>query len=238
MRSNPCSWFGQCCRPHAPSARAAHEATRPADPIGRALLMTGWIKICGMTSAEAVAAAMAAGVDAIGFVFAPSVRRVSAKRAAELALPARRQLTCVAVMQHPEQDAVDEIVRELRPDLLQTDLEDFTQLRLPQRLARLPVVRAGSAPLSEYPARLLFEGARSGTGEVGDWQRAAELAGRTRLVLAGGLHAGNVAEAIRAVRPFGVDTSSGVELRPGIKCATKIVAFVHAARAAFAELNP
>jgi phosphoribosylanthranilate isomerase len=190
-----------------------------------------------MTSAEGVAAAVAAGVDAIGFVFAPSARRVSAERAAQLALPARRHLTCVAVTQHPEQYAVDEIVRELRPDLLQTDLEDFTQLHLPHRLARLPVVRAGGAPLSEYPARLLFEGARSGTGEVNDWERAAELAGRTRLILAGGLHAGNVGEAIRAVRPFGVDTSSGVELRPGVKCATKILDFVRAARAAFGEIN-
>jgi phosphoribosylanthranilate isomerase len=200
--------------------------------------VTGWIKICGMSSAEGVAAAVGAGVDAIGFVFAPSLRRVSAERAAELALPARRHVTCVAVMQHPEQHAVDEIVRELRPELLQTDLEDFSHLRLPQRLSRLPVVRSGSPPLSEYPARVLFEGARSGSGEVSEWPQAAEIAGRTRLILAGGLHAGNVAEAIRAVRPFGVDTSSGVESRPGVKCATKIAEFVRAARAAFGQISP
>ena len=199
--------------------------------------MTGWIKICGMTSAEGVAAAVAAGADAIGFVLAPSVRRVSAERAAELALPARRHVTCVAVTQHPGQYAVDEMVREFRPDLLQTDLEDFPNLHLPQRLARLPVVRSDSPPLSAYPPRLLFEGARSGTGELSDWPRAAELAAQTRLILAGGLHAGNVAEAIRTVRPFGVDTSSGVELRPGVKCATKIREFVLAARAAFGEIN-
>jgi len=201
------------------------------------LPVSGWIKICGMTSAEAVAAAVVAGVDAIGFVFAPSVRRVSAERAAELALPVRRHLTCIAVAQHPEQQLVDEIVRELRPDLLQTDLEDFARLHLPQRVARLPVLRTGSAPLSEYPVRLLFEGAHSGSGELSDWQHAAELAGHTRLILAGGLDAGNVGAAIRAVRPFGVDTSSGVELRPGIKCATKILEFVRAARTAFAEIG-
>ena len=200
--------------------------------------MSGWIKICGMTSAEGVAAALAAGVDAIGFVFAPSVRRVSAERAAELALPVRRRLTCVAVTQHPDQQMADEIVRGLRPDLLQTDLDDFAQLRLPHRVARLPVLRAGHAPLEEYPPRLLFEGARSGTGEVSDWQQAAALATRTRLILAGGLHAGNVGEAIRAVRPFGVDTSSGVELRPGVKDANKILEFVQVARAAFGEINP
>ncbi len=199
--------------------------------------MSGWIKICGMTSAEGVTAALEAGVDAIGFVFASSVRRVSAERAAELARPARQRLTCIAVTQHPDQHLVDEIVRSFHPDLLQTDLEDFARLHLPQRLARLPVVRATDAARADYPARLLFEGERSGTGEVGDWQRAAALARRTRLILAGGLHAGNVAAAIRAVRPFGVDVSSGVEARPGVKSTTKIMAFVQAARAAFSEIE-
>ena len=199
--------------------------------------MTGWIKICGMTTAEGIAAAAAAGVDAVGFVFAPSVRRVTAERAAELARAVRRQLTCVAVTQHPDQFAVDEIVRSFHPDLLQSDLEDFAQLHLPQRLARLPVVRATHAPLAGYPARLLFEGAQSGSGEVSDWQQAATIARRTRLVLAGGLHAGNVGAAIRAVRPFGVDASSGVEAQPGVKSTAKIVEFVQAARAAFSEID-
>ena len=199
--------------------------------------MSGWIKICGMTSIEGVDAALAAGADAIGFVFAPSVRRVSAERAAELARTVRAQLTCVAVTRHPAQTEIDEIVRNLRPDLLQSDLEDFAQLHLPQRLARLPVVRTTHAPLAEYPAKLLFEGEHSGSGAVGDWPQAAALARHTRLVLAGGLHAGNVAEAIRAVRPFGVDTSSGVEVRPGVKSAAKISEFVQAARAAFSEIE-
>lgn len=199
--------------------------------------MSGWIKICGMTSAEGVAAALAAGVDAIGFVFAPSVRRIDAERAGELALPARQRLTCVAVTQHPDQPTVDAIVRGLRPDLLQSDLDDFAQLHLPQRVARLPVLRAGEGARTEYPPRVLFEGTRSGTGTVSDWQRAAALATHTRLILAGGLHAGNVAEAIRVVRPFGVDTSSGVELRPGVKDANKILEFVRVARAAFSEMH-
>ena len=83
---------------------------------------------------------------------------------------------------------------------------------------------------------MLFEGARSGTGEVSDWTQAAALAKRTRLILAGGLHAGNVGEAIRLVRPFGVDTSSGVELQPGVKSTAKMIEFVQAARAAFSEI--
>jgi len=199
--------------------------------------MTGWIKICGMTTAEAVNAALQAGVDAIGFVFAPSPRRVSPERAAELTRTVRQQLTCVAVTQHPGQQEIDAIVQEFHPDLLQTDIDDLARLHLPRRLARLPVVRAPDAPLADYPVRILYEGARSGSGEAGDWAQAAALARQTRLVLAGGLHAGNVAAAIRAVRPFGVDTSSGVETRPGLKSAEKISEFVKAARQAFGEID-
>jgi phosphoribosylanthranilate isomerase len=190
-----------------------------------------------MTTAEGVAAAADAGADAIGFVFAESPRRVRADRALELARPVRQQMTCVAVTQHPSQSEVDQIVREFHPELLQTDLDDFAALHLPQRLARLPVLRAGLALPAEYPPRLLFEGARSGSGEVSDWQQAAALARRTRLVLAGGLSADNVAAAIRAVRPFGVDASSGLESRPGYKDTAKITAFVQAARAAFKEIE-
>ena len=207
--------------------------------------MNGWVKVCGITTAEAVAAAAEAGADAIGFVFAASPRRVRADRALELARPVRQQLSCVAVTQHPTQFEVDQIVREFHPEMLQTDLDDFIALHLPQRLARLPVLRAApsgtaaraSGALTEYPPRLLYEGARSGSGEVSDWQQAAEIARHTRLVLAGGLHAGNVAEAIRVVRPFGVDASSGLESRPGVKDTGKITAFVRAARAAFSEIE-
>jgi len=195
----------------------------------------GWIKICGMTDEAAVEAALAAGVDAIGFVFAPSVRRVSPARAYELAEPARDRVTCVAVTQHPSQAQVDEIIAVFRPDMLQTDVDDFASLRLPQTLPRLPVLRSGAATAfgDALPTRLLFEGPRSGSGETTDWQAAAHMASHTHLILAGGLDAGNVSQAILAVRPFGVDTSSGVESQPGVKDAARIAEFVRAARAAF-----
>jgi phosphoribosylanthranilate isomerase len=77
----------------------------------------------------------------------------------------------------------------------------------------------------------MFEGARSGSGEVADWVAAERLARRRELVLAGGLNAHNVGSAIRAVRPYGVDVSSGVESAPGCKSAQKIAEFVDAARA-------
>lgn len=192
-----------------------------------------WIKLCGMTSAEAVDTAVALGVDAIGFVFAPSVRRVEPARAAELATAARGKLDLIAVTQQPTQALLDEIVKALRPDALQADLEDFDRLRLPQTLARLPVLRAGVASCGGWPRRMLFEGPRSGSGETTNWDEAARLARETHLILAGGLNAHNVADAIRAVRPFGVDVSSGIESSPGVKSPEKMTQFVQAARAAF-----
>ena len=82
------------------------------------------------------------------------------------------------------------------------------------------------------PRRILFEGPVSGTGVAGDWAAARRLARCTQLVLAGGLNSGNVAAAIGAVQPFGVDVSSGVEVRPGVKSPEQIVSFASAARAA------
>jgi phosphoribosylanthranilate isomerase len=193
-----------------------------------------WIKICGMTTPEAVAAALDAGADAIGFVFAPSARRLTPQSAAQLAHPARGQVRCVAVTRHPTQAQLEEILAVFSPDVLQTDASDFAALRVPAALERLPVLRAGAALPSRLLPRALFEGAVSGSGVTGDWEAARSLAQRTELVLAGGLTAGNVAAAIERVRPYGVDVSSGVEARPGVKSPAAIVEFVAAARAATA----
>jgi phosphoribosylanthranilate isomerase len=191
-----------------------------------------WIKICGMTTPEAVSAALDASVDAIGFVFADSPRQLTPQAAERLARPARGRLSCVAVTRHPTQAAMDEIVATFAPDLLQTDAADFAALRLPQGLARLPVMRAGEAAPPVLPPRLLFEGPASGAGKPTDWNAARSLARRTELILAGGLNAANVATALAAVEPFGVDVSSGVEARPGLKSPAEIVKFVAAVRAA------
>lgn len=187
-----------------------------------------WIKICGMTTPEAVEACLAADVDAIGFVFAPSVRQVTPARAASLAAPARGRVVCTAVTRHPSQQAIDEIMAVFQPDLLQTDSDDLPGLRLPSQLAWLPVFRSSHARV--LPPRLLFESHTSGSGTTADWTIASQLARRAEVVLAGGLNATNVATAITTVNPFGVDVSSGVEERPGIKSPTEIMRFVSAAR--------
>jgi len=194
-----------------------------------------WIKICGLTDEGALAAALQARADAVGFVFAPSVRQLRPDQAAQLAVTARGRTMLVAVTLQPTQAQVDEIVSVLKPDALQSDLADFAHLQLPETLMRLPVVRVGARSGVALPHRILFEGARSGVGEMTDWHTAAHLALTSELILAGGLHAGNIAAAIGAVRPFGVDVSSGVEYSPGQKSPEKIAQFVAAARAAFQE---
>jgi len=196
-----------------------------------------FIKICGMTTPAAVDAALTCEVDAIGFVFATSVRCVTAARASELAAPARRRVPCVAVTRHPTRAQVDEILRDFKPDILQTDIDDIEALNLPRELAVLPVMRPGPKPACAIPRRVLFEGPVSGSGRTTDWDAAAELALRIEVILAGGLNAGNVAAAIRHVRPFGVDVSSGVEDQPGIKNTELIEKFVAAARMAALELK-
>ncbi len=196
-----------------------------------------FIKICGMTTPVAVAAALACEVDAIGFVFARSVREVNTRRANELAATARHKAACVAVTRHPTREQVAEILRDFKPDILQTDIDDLDGLDLPTTLSVLPVVRPGPQPACALPGRILFEGPVSGSGQTTDWDTAAELALRAQVILAGGLNPVNVGIAVRRVRPFGVDVSSGVEDAPGVKSSEKIEKFVAAARFAALEMN-
>ena len=191
--------------------------------------MAIWVKICGLTTRDAVEAAVAAGADAVGFVFAPSKRRITPSLARELAQDVPRRIPRVAVMLHPTQSQLDEVCASFQPDVLQTDVEDLQTLRVPMGLAVMPVVRSGggAGPYS----RILFEGPVSGVGSTSDWNLAMQLARTTQLVLAGGLNAINIADAIAAVRPFGVDVSSGVEAAPGIKDPARIHEFVRRARA-------
>jgi phosphoribosylanthranilate isomerase len=197
-----------------------------------------WIKICGLTTSAALAAALDMQVDAVGFVFADSPRRLSPQQAVELARCVRGRARRVAVTRHPSQPEADEILRVFRPDVLQGDLADLAALRLPASLELLPVVRDGVTAPPALPRRILFEGADSGSGRTSDWRVAAELARRTALVLAGGLTCHNVGAALAAVRPFGVDVSSGVEERPGVKSPAAIEAFIRATRAAAQSLRP
>jgi phosphoribosylanthranilate isomerase len=194
-----------------------------------------WIKICGMTTPAAVSAALHAQVDAVGFVFADSPRQLTPQAAAGLAAPVRGRIRCVAVTRHPTREALDEILAVFKPDVLQTDMADLDELGPLPGVELLPVLRAGEAVPQRLPGRILFEGPASGAGVVCDWRAARQLARRTRLVLAGGLNVGTVGAALSAVRPFGVDVSSGVEEEHGVKSPLKIMAFVATVHAAAAD---
>ena len=200
----------------------------------------GWIKICGLTREDAVVAALTAGVDAIGFVFAASPRQLTVMQAHMLARAARNSVPCVAVTRHPTAESLREILGDFAPDVWQSDAGDLAVQTGVLKCTVLPVYRSRAAvpdAIAARPVRFLFEGQASGSGALCNWTDAAALAPQVELILAGGLNAQNVAAAIRAVRPFGVDVSSGVESHPGIKSPQKIFEFVRAARAAFQELS-
>ena len=190
------------------------------------------IKICGLRTAADVAAAVAAGADAIGFVFAESVRRVTVAAAREAAAAAPRAVLRVAVMRHPEPAAWRAVLDGFAPDVLQTDAEDFAGLELPAGVRRWPVYREGGiGDAAKLPEEFLYEGPKSGAGEPVDWIFAATLARRGNMILAGGLTAANVGPAVAAVKPWGVDVSSGVEAAPGVKDPARVREFIQAARA-------
>ena len=191
-----------------------------------------FVKICGMNSEEAVAAAVRAGADAIGFVFAESPREVTPERAKELCQHLPGHVVRVAVMRHPERERWQQVLTVFAPDWLQTDAEDLPGIKLPTGTTALPVYRNGNAPAdTDLPDRLLFEGTASGSGRLADWDEAHGLARVAELILAGGLTAANVDDAVRFVKPWGVDVSSGVERARGEKDPAKIEEFVARVRA-------
>ena len=198
-----------------------------------------WIKICGLRTAAAIGTAAEAGADAVGFVFhEPSPRNVPLGLARELQPAVPPGIERVAVFLHPSQALVDAVIETVQPDWLQMDADDLPALRVPDGMKVLPVLRSGPGPRAQsLPARCLLEGARSGVGERADWSVAAAMARHTQLVLAGGLHPANVGEAVREVRPFGVDVSSGVEQERGVKDAALIREFIRAAREAERALS-
>ncbi len=190
------------------------------------------VKICGITDDRALDAAVQAGADAVGFVFAESVRRIAPVDARALANRLPPFVSAVAVTRHPD----DAFLREVLPTLgfpwWQTDIEDLDGVVLPPGLETLPVLREGGALPEPMPGRFVYEGPVSGAGETVDWTTAASIARGGHMVLAGGLSPDNVAEAVRSVRPWAVDVSSGVEDAPGKKEPSRIRAFIAAVREA------
>jgi phosphoribosylanthranilate isomerase len=194
--------------------------------------MSAFVKICGMTDEAAIHAAVEAGADAVGFVFhARSPRNLSVDAAVQLGALVPDGVSRVAVTLHPEAAHWAEIEAQFSPDALQTDIDDFEYLQVADGIEKWPVVREGSDP-QRMPGQFVYEGRKSGQGQTVDWNVAASFAREGRMILAGGLSGANVAEAIEVVRPFGVDVSSAVESRPGVKDPALVREFVMAAKSA------
>ncbi|ANQ84211.1 phosphoribosylanthranilate isomerase [Azoarcus olearius] len=198
------------------------------------------IKICGLTRPDDVRAAVDAGADAIGFVFyPPSPRAVDFGRAAELAALLPPFVTAVGLFVNPTREFVAAACAEVPLQLLQfhgdeTEAECASHGRPWIKAAR---VRAGT-DLVEFCASharargiLLdaFVDGYGGGGKTFDWSLIPPRLGRP-LILSGGLNPSNVEEAVRRVRPWAVDVSSGVEVAKGIKDAARIAAFVAGVR--------
>lgn len=193
--------------------------------------MNTLVKICGLTDSTDVSAVIDAGADAIGFVFAKSVRQVSVEHALDISQQVPKNMLRIAVMLHPTQEAWQIVAEGFSPDVLQTDAADFDYLEVADNIERWPVFREGQVLNTQcMPDTFVYEGSKSGQGKTVDWQAAALLAAKKKMILAGGLGPHNIAEAIRQVHPFGVDVSSAVEASPGRKDAQKIAAFIAAAK--------
>lgn len=207
------------------------------------------VKICGIRLRDHALAAVDAGADMLGFVFAPSRRQVRPEEIAPVAAAARaaaatrgRTVSCVGVFVNEDALQMRAIARQCGLDSIQLSGEEPVELAA--ALAPLTIIKA--VRLDDSPAerawiayesptvRLLVDahapGSYGGAGIIADWERAAVLACHRPILLAGGLTPDNVATAIAQVRPWGVDVSSGVETA-GVKDPSRIHAFIEAVRA-------
>jgi phosphoribosylanthranilate isomerase len=197
-----------------------------------------WVKLCGVRSEADVAAAVAAGADAIGVVMTPSVRKVDLDTARRLVADAPRELTKVAVFYRPARELVESVRDHVPFDLFQAEpesLEGITGIQILPVVHDRPDLASAVRGLSTSPRpeRILVESAgRGGTGLSPDWGRVAAIGQLGNVVIAGGLTPDNVAEAVSNLGPRGVDVSSGVESSPGVKDPELMARFVEAARSA------
>jgi phosphoribosylanthranilate isomerase len=227
-----------------------------------------WIKICGTTSGDDALAAVEAGADAVGFVFAPSPRRIAPEAAQEIGAALPRHVDRVGVFSNESAERIEQVARQAGLTVVQLhgdESPDFARrlfrsadgrtdgrarLRVFKAVSVMPGVEGvlrdfassgavdgillDSAVLRVAAAGPGTELVRGGTGVTFDWNRANDfvpgIAKLTRIILAGGLSPANVADAVRILKPWGVDVCTGVEASPGAKDRDKVRAFVDAVR--------
>lgn len=197
------------------------------------------IKICGITNLEDARMAAECGADMLGFVFAESPRTISPQEAARIIRDLPEAILKVGVFVDENETNVEEIAGACDFDYVQLHGSETPEY---VRRITVPVIKAFSVRDRDVLTRIPEYGLSTfildsydphragGSGMVFDWNIAAEATNLGRMILAGGLNAENVAQAIRVARPYGVDVSSGVEVSPGRKDIDKIKRFVSEAR--------
>ena len=204
------------------------------------------IKCCGMTRVGDALLAAHLGADAIGLVFtARSKRQVTLAQAREIVAALPPFVATVALFMDDEASLVRQVLDEVRPTLLQFhgDEGDGWCAQFGHPFLKAIAMGEGVAALPrlhDYPhaTGLLLDGHAAGeaggSGKAFDWSLLPDELAQP-LILAGGLHAGNVGAAVRAARPWAVDVASGVESAPGVKDPARLAAFIRAVRTADAE---
>jgi phosphoribosylanthranilate isomerase len=202
------------------------------------------IKICGITSVQDALLAVEAGADAIGLIFwARSRRAVDVERARAITRELPPLVSTVGVFVDETPDRVRSVADAVGLSGVQLhgneQVDDWARFPRPV-LKAMPVEQYASSPWRTARAAILVDAhdpvTIGGTGRTVNWDAAREIAATRPLVLAGGLTPDNVADAVRVVRPWGVDVASGVEQSPGVKDAERVRAFVRAVRAASTQV--
>ena len=199
-----------------------------------------FVKICGTTSEEDALLAVAMGADAVGFIFAPSPRQVAPDLVRDIVRRLPPEILTVGVFRDDSPQRVVDICGRTGVRAAQlhgresADDSAYVHAQVPVLLKAFTAGDPGLADALDHGAdAVLVDAADPGSGKVFDWSLLDGVpSGVRRLVLAGGLHEGNVAGAIARVRPWGVDVVTGVEASPGRKDPRRLQGFVSAVRAA------
>ncbi|MDP8992580.1 MAG: phosphoribosylanthranilate isomerase [Actinomycetota bacterium] len=203
------------------------------DVGGRAV----WVKVCGTTSEEDALLAVAMGADAVGFIFAPSTRQVAPGAVRDIVRRLPPEVVTVGVFRDAAPEQVVKVVNGIGLRAAQLhgretpEQSRYVAERVPLLIKAFAAGDPALRRAHEHQAAVVMLDAPSpGSGQVFDWRLAEGVPDGCRLVLAGGLNAGNVADAVGQVRPWGVDVVTGVESEPGRKDPRALRAFVEAAR--------
>jgi len=198
-----------------------------------------FVKICGITNEDDALLAVAMGADAVGFVFAPSPRQIAVQQAFDITRRLPPEILTVGVFRDDHPKRVVELVHRAGVKAAQLHGNETADVVAEVAKSVRWVIKAYPAGsprvvMADQLATdlILLDAPSPGSGQLFDWTLAGEVPEGMRLILAGGLDADNVADAVRAVEPWGVDVSSGVEKSPGRKDPLKVKRFVERAKAA------